>query len=194
MKTNPQKTVKNSLTLLTALFGCAMTLATIAPVYALSKSDVNQAATIAPTGQKSIIVAQATRSVQGNRKDEVIRKGFMETSFNLDSNGNLNAMTKTWSDMNAKGFTGGVVIVFTDASGGAIWSTEQQTYGVDGKWIGKSSRTETWRAKVPSEIRSQISGYAIYQEHAPRGRTLAWLQSPDGQATIKAVVTIIRNN
>jgi hypothetical protein len=94
-------------------------------------------------------------------------EGYMETSFDLDSNGNLNARTKTWTDVKLKGFTGGVLIAFTDASGSAIWSTEQQRYGVDGTFIGNSNRTENWQAKVPPGTLSRISGYAILQEHTP---------------------------
>ncbi len=192
MITNPKKTVKNSLALITALFGCGMTLASIAPVYALSKSDVNHAVTLAPTGQKNLTLAQAaTAPIQGTQENEVKRKGYMNTSFNLDSNGNLNAITKTWTTVRLSGFTGGVSIVFVDASGSAVWSTEQQRYGVDGTVIGNSKRTESWQAKVPPEIRSQIKGYAIVQEPTPRGRILEWLRSSQGQATVKAVVKMI---
>jgi hypothetical protein len=45
MITNPRKIVKNSLALATALFGCGMTLATIVPVYALSRSSVTNTQT-----------------------------------------------------------------------------------------------------------------------------------------------------
>jgi len=193
MATNLRKTVKNNFALVAVLLGSSMTLATtIVPAHALSKFDVNHAATLSPIGQKSITIAQtATFPVQGNRKDDVVRKGYMETSFDLDSNGNLNARTRTWTDVKLKGFTGGVLIAFTDASGSAIWSTDQQRYGVDGKAIGNSNRTENWQAKVPPEILSRISGYAILQEHTPRGRALDWIRSPEGQDTIKGLINII---
>lgn len=194
MATNLRKTVKANFALLTVLLSSTMTLATtIMPAHALSKSDVNHAVTISPTSQKSIIIAQtATFPLQGSRKNEVVRKGYMETSFDLDSNGNLNARTRTWNDVKLKGFTGGVFIAFTDASGFPIWSTEQQRYGVDGKVIGKSDRTENWQAKVPPDILSRISGYAIVQEHTPRGRVLDWIRSSEGQQTIKAIVSFFK--
>lgn len=197
MATNISKTVKNNFALVTVLLGYGMTLATIVPAHALSKSNVTHAATFSPspTGQKSIIVAQtATFPVQGTRKNEVVRKGYMETLFDLDSNGNLNARTRTWTDVKFKGFTGGVLIAFTDTSGTVIWSTEQQLYGVDGKFIGNSDRTENWQAKVPPQTLSRIGGYAIVQEHTPRSRALDWLQSPEGQQTIKSVVNIFRKS
>jgi hypothetical protein len=177
---------------LLSLIALGMTLATITvvPAHALSKSDTNHAATLSPIPQKSITIAQTTTAtfpVQGNRKDDVVKKGYMETSFDLDSNGNLNARTRTWNDVKLKGFTGGVFIAFTDASGFPIWSTDQQQYGVDGKSIGRSDRTETWQAKVPPEILNRISGYAIVQEHTPRARVWDWVQSAEGQQTIKAL-------
>lgn len=195
MPTNLTKTVKNNFALVAVLLGYGMTLATIVPAHALSKSNVNHAATLSPTGQKSIIIAQtAPLPVQGTRKDEVVRKGYMETLFDLDSNGNLNARTKTWTDVKLKGFTGGVLIAFTDTSGSVIWSTEQQRYGVDGKLIGNSNRTENWQAKVPPEILSRIGGYAILQEYTPRSRVSDWIQSPEGQQIIKGVVNIFRKS
>jgi hypothetical protein len=196
MKTNP-KTVKNSLALVAALFGCGMTLATTAPVYALSKSNDLHAATLSPSPveRKNITVAQAaTAPIQGVQENEVKRKGYMKTSFNLDSDGNLNAITKTWTNVRLSGFTGGVYIVFVDSSGSAIWSTDQQRYGVDGTAIGNSSRTENWQAKVPPQISSQIKGYAIVQEPTPRGRILEFLRSKEGQETIKGIVKIVRND
>jgi hypothetical protein len=197
MATNLRNTIKNNLALVAVLLSYGMTLATIVPAHASSKSDVNHTATLSPIGQKSITIASQapTFPVQGKpQKDDVVKKGYMETSFDLDSNGNLNARTKTWTDVKLKGFTGGVLIAFTDASGTAIWSTEQQRYGVDGKLIGNSNRTENWQAKVPPEILSRIGGYAILQEHTPRGRALDWLRSPEGQETIKGIVNIFGKN
>ena len=181
--------------LFSLLLGSGMMLATTLPAHALSKSDVNHAVTLPPTGQKSTVIAQAAPSpMQGAQKNEVVKKGYMETSFNLDSNGNLNAKTKTWTDVRLKGFTGGVLIAFTDLNGAVIWSTEQQQYGVDGTWVGKSSRTENWPAKVPPETLGKIVGYAILQEPTPRGRALDWLRSSEGQATIKSIVKIFSKN
>lgn len=130
--------------------------------------------------------------VGGTRKNEVVRKGYMETSFNLDSNGNLNARTRTWTDVKLKGFTGGVLIAFTDASRTPIWSSEQQRYGVDGTYIGKSDRTENWQAKVPPEIVSRITGYVILQEYTPRSRVFDWIRSPEGQQIIKDIVSLFK--
>ncbi len=191
MTTNLKKTIANNLAIATVLLSSAMPFAaTIMPANALSKSEVNHASILSSTPEKSITIAQAqnvTFPIQGTRKNKVVRRGYMETLFDLDSNGNLNARTKTWTSRKTSGFTGGVLIAFTDKSGNAIWSTQQQRYGVDGKWIGKSNRTVNWQAKVPPEILSRIGGYAIVQEHTPRGRVLDWISSPQGQGVIKTL-------
>ena len=68
--------------LFSLLLGSGMMLATTLPAHALSKSDVNHAVTLPPTGQKSTVIAQAAPSpMQGAQKNEVVKKGYMETSF-----------------------------------------------------------------------------------------------------------------
>ena len=131
-----------------------------------------------------------TFPVNGERQDK-IQSGSMYTRFTLNPNGNLYTTTRTWTKVKLKGFTGGVFIALTDVSGFPIWTTTQQRYGVDGTWIGKSDRTETWQAKVPADILARVEGYAIVQEHTPRARVWEWVQSEEGQRTIKAAVTTI---
>ena len=193
MATNLRKIVTNNFALVAVLLGYGMTLTTtVMPAHALSKSDVTHAATLSPISQESITIAQATTfPVQGTQKTDVVKKGYMETSFDLDSNGNLNATTRTWTDVKLKGFTGGVIIAFTDATGSAIWSTEQQRYGVDGKMIGNSNRTENWQATVPPDVLNRIEGYAIIQEHTPRSRVGDWIRSEEAKQIINAIIKIV---
>ena len=192
MTTNLQKAAKNNFALISVLLGCSIALTTtVVPAHASSKVDSARTATLSPIPQRSITIAQAaTFPVQGMKKDNVVRKGYMETSFALESNGTLNAVTKTWTDVKFAGFTGGVVIALTNADGIPIWATEQQRYGVDGKAIPgkKSSRTENWQAQIPPDILSKIKGYAIIQEHTPRNRVFDWIKSPEAQQIVKGVI------
>lgn len=164
-----------------------------------SSSTVNQFTRLAPEAEPAPeLVAQAspavTFPVEGEREDNVWKgdKGKMRTWFNLDSNGNLRAGTKTWNDSKFAGFTGGVYIVFTDAAGNQIWNTEQQQYGVDGKKIGNSDREDMWQATVPPDILNRIEGYAIKHEHTPTGRVWEYLASEQGQQMIKSIFVLIR--
>lgn len=158
-----------------------------------SAPEVDSAPQSAPETGSTPQSAPLTFPIQGTNEKTVWKnKGHMKTSFDLDSNGNLNATTKTWNDSKFAGFTGGVTIAFTDTSGTPIWSTKEQRYGVDGKAIGNSNRTENWQATVPPEILSRIGGYAIVQQHTPQGRAIDWFGSEQGQQVIKQALVLIR--
>ena len=204
MTTNLRKIVRNNFALVGFLLCCSVTLATtVVPAYALP-SEIDNDATPLSIEQDAITEPQTTDDaigqdattttttfpVQGTQKNDVVRKGYMETSFALESDGTLNAVTKTWTTVKFAGFTGGVIITLTNADGIPIWATDQQTYGVDGTKIPrkKSSRTENWQAQVPPEILSQVKGYAILQEHTPRTRVLDWITSSEAQQIVKAAV------
>lgn len=165
-----------------------------------NSSTVNQFTRLVPEAEPAPeLVAQASPAVtfplEAEREDDVWKggKGKMRTWFSLDSSGNLRAGTKTWNDSKFAGFTGGVYIVFTDASGSPIWNTEQQRYGVDGKKIGNSDRTVEWQATVPPDILNKIEGYAIKHEHTPTGRVFEYLSSEEGQRMIKSIFVLIRS-
>jgi len=75
------------------------------------------------------------------------RGEHMQTTVNFSNTGTINCQTQTWCNNEFTGFTGGVWVMFADASGNIIGHTAPiQTFGVDGKWIpGKvSSRTDLW--------------------------------------------------
>lgn len=225
MTTNLRKIVRNNFALVGFLLCCSVTLATtVVPAYALpSELDndatplsieqdaitapqttddaIEQDATTAPQTTDDAIGQDATTTtttfpVQGTQKNDVVRKGYMETSFALESDGTLNAVTRTWTNVKFAGFTGGVIITLTNADGIPIWATDQQTYGVDGTKIPKkkSSRTENWQAQVPPEILSKVKGYAILQEHTPRTRVLDWITSSEAQQIVKAAVKYFGNS
>ncbi len=210
--------VGNNFALVGVLLGFSMTLATIVPAYALpseldndaTPSSIPQDATTAPQTTDDAIPQDATTApqttndatpqgainttttfpIQGTQKNDVVRKGYMETSFALESDGTINAVTKTWTDVQFAGFTGGVRIALTNADGLPIWSTQQQRYGVDGTRIPKkkSSRTENWQAQVPPGILSKAKGYAIVQEHTPTNRVIDWANSPEFKQLVKLAV------
>lgn len=178
MTTNLKKTISNNLAIATVLLSSAMPFAAnIMPANALSKSEVNEISIVPQTPQKSITVAKHMGihlPIGGQRQDKVGRKRrhkyYMKTSFSLNSNGNLTATTRTWSRRKFWGFTGGVYIVLTDASKNPIWTSEQHRYGVNGRRLGKSDRTEKWQATVPKSILTRVRGYAIVQQHTPSKR------------------------
>ncbi|MEL7245568.1 MAG: hypothetical protein AAGM40_25020 [Cyanobacteria bacterium J06573_2] len=194
MTTNLKKGIAKNLAIATVLLSSGMPFAaTIAPVNALSKSEVSENSIVAPTPQKSITVAKHMGihfPVGGTRQDKVGRKKrhkyYMKTSFSLNSSGKLTATTRTWSRRKLWGFTGGVFIVLTDAYKNPIWTSEQHRYGVNGRKLGKSDRTEKWQATVPKSILSRVRGYAIVQQRTPTRRVWKWIGS-----NLKTIVKIV---
>uniref|UniRef100_A0A914XPQ9 Uncharacterized protein n=1 Tax=Plectus sambesii TaxID=2011161 RepID=A0A914XPQ9_9BILA len=123
---------------------------------------------------------------------KVTKKGEMETSFSIDDNGLLSAQTRTWSSDKAKGFTGGVFIALFDETRSVQWNTEQKQYGVNGKWLGKSDRTDTWTEQVPTDVLPNIKYFAIVHRHTPTGRVLNWMK--DHKEEIMLVTKMIASS
>ncbi|WP_121970974.1 PQQ-binding-like beta-propeller repeat protein [Leptolyngbya sp. BC1307] len=136
--------------------------------------------------------------IKGSRHDDVAG-GHMQTDFSLDVGGTLSAVTRTWTNVKLKGFTGSVAVVLTDGDKKLLWALPPRKYGVDGKLVGDNDRHDNWSETVPSGIINQVRGYAILQQHDPKWLSLAgeraeqfldWLNSDEGKATIETVATI----
>ncbi len=143
--------------------------------------------------------------ITGNRKDSVAN-GRMPTSFTLNSNGQLTAVTNTSTGVQLAGFTGGVSIILLDNNKQPIWASKVHKYGVDGCLngvdgclIGTCNHNDNWSDSVPANILSQVRGYAILQQHTPKWLKLAgqrgeqflrWLNSDEGKATVSSIVAI----
>ena len=132
-------------------------------------------------------------------RDNSVGNGGMRTSFTLNSDGRLTAVTNTRTKVKGAGFTGGVSIILLNGDRQPIWASEVHKYGVDGCLIGTCNRNENWSDSVPPDILRQVRGYAILQQHAPKwlqlvgqrgDQFLRWLNSSEGQGTIKTIVTI----
>ena len=136
--------------------------------------------------------------IKGARHDDVAG-GHMQTDFSLDAGGTLDAITRTWTNVKLKGFTGSVIVVLTDIDKRPLWASSPRNYGVDGELVGDDDRHDNWSETVPSGIINQIYGYAILQQHDPKWLSLVgdrgeqflhWLNSDEGKATIATVATI----
>ncbi|MBD3558692.1 AbfB domain-containing protein, partial [Planktothrix sp. FACHB-1355] len=135
--------------------------------------------------------------ITGNKEDRVAN-GRMRTSFSLNADGTLTAVTNTRTGVQLAGFTGAVSVILVDENKQPIWVSGVHSYGVDGCTIGRCNRNDNWSENVPSEIMSQVRGYAILQQHDPKWRVfdrgtqfLSWLRSDEGKATVATIATII---
>lgn len=138
-----------------------------------------------------------TFPITGDREDRVAN-GRMRTSFTLNADGTLTAVTNTRTGVQLAGFTGAASIIIVDENRQLIWASDVHSYGVDGCVIGKCNRNDNWRENVPPDIMSRVRGYAILQQHNPKwrvfdkgGQFLRWLRSDEGKATLSTIATII---
>lgn len=141
---------------------------------------------------------QVSFPITGER-DNSVANGSMRTSFTLNANGQLVAVTNTRTKVKMAGFTGGVSIILLNANRQPIWASSVHKYGVDGCWIGTCNRNDNWSDSVPPSILQQVRGYAILQEHTPKWLSLVgqrgeqflrWLNSDEGKATVTTIVSI----
>jgi len=83
--------------------------------------------------------------------------------------------TRTWTDARTSGFTGGVAVGLLDANNVIIWVSAQQSYGVDGSWIGTNDRTENWSATVPQDKLKVGVKLLIVHDHAGKNRLVEFV-------------------
>ena len=83
----------------------------------------------------------------------------MWTTACLDRpSGILVARTRTQSVTLLGGFHGCVLVFVLDNSGAVTASTDAHTFGVDGRWIGKSDRTDVWTHQFdPAQANAAVS-------------------------------------
>ena len=103
-----------------------------------------------------------------------VATGHMKSTVKLSNTGVLTGTTRTWTNNEIQGFTGGVRVELQDRDGNVLkWDMPVQTYGVNAKALtasAPSSRTADWRFEVPAEIVNQTARIRILHRHTPQGR------------------------
>jgi hypothetical protein len=74
--------------------------------------------------------------------------------------------TRTWNNVKLTGFTGSVLVLFVNDRGQTVgYSPVKHPLGVDGKWIGRWSRTDAWQFDItPDQTRGAV-GIEIVHSH-----------------------------
>jgi hypothetical protein len=103
-----------------------------------------------------------------------VATGHMKSTVKLSNTGVLTGTTRTWTNNEIQGFTGGVKVELQDRDGNVLkWDMPVQTYGVNAKALtasAPSSRTADWRFDVPAEVVNQTARIRILHRHTPQGR------------------------
>lgn len=102
---------------------------------------------------------------------------FMTTSATLLSNGALTAFTRTQTVTWFGGFTGGVQVIMANADDVVIGASAQNTFGVDGRYVGVSDRNERWTESIDPAIASQTARLGVVHAWTPRVDTAAMVEA-----------------
>jgi hypothetical protein len=98
-----------------------------------------------------------------------------------------------------RGFRGAVAVALLDQNQVPIWVSATQHFGVAGRWIGISNRTDNWSDNAPTDILPNVRYIAIIQQWDPNNvfnDIQAWLAGISNVAQqlgpiIQAVTTIV---
>lgn len=75
--------------------------------------------------------------------------------------GHVDATTRTRTVTLFGGFHGGVNMIYSDAGGIAIGMSQTERFGVDGRWVGRSDRTDYWSAELSADLAARTTSITI---------------------------------
>ena len=137
----------------------------------------------------------AVAPITAEREDDLGDGRHMKTTVRFSGTGKAYAETKTWTDNNFVGFTGGVLIAYVDANGDVLGMSEMVQFGVDGRAIpGKAStRNDRWNPTVPGELAGKVKSLEVVQTHAPKNRLLEAVRQLRSTSVARALNEAIEN-
>jgi hypothetical protein len=151
----------------------------VVPVLTLALAGVTApAASAAPPVAATASAAQASSSLttaspkSSTVEDGVTRSGarrMRTTATWFPAEGRVVATTRTWNSVKMTGFTGGVQVVFLDREGHVLGFTGVRTFGVDGTWVGRATRTDVWQEPVPNAPAGAVA-IRVVHTHAGKNR------------------------
>jgi hypothetical protein len=93
---------------------------------------------------------------------------YMDTHGTLLKSGHIDATTRTRTETDLGGFHGAVQILLEDANGQTIGNTAPHVFGVDGKWIGRSDRTDYWTQDLDPSLTQRTTAIHVLHFWAPQ--------------------------
>ena len=113
-------------------------------------------------------VAERPPSLNISLQSDLGNGHFMTTNGVMLNSGRIEAMTRTESVTWFGGFTGGVQIFFEDANGFTIGASQIQAFGVDGRWLGRSDRTDFWAEDINPSVAARTVAIHVVHFWYPR--------------------------
>ena len=99
---------------------------------------------------------------------------YMRAIVSLDDVGNMQVRTNTFVHIDLAGFTGGVIVSLSDASGQLLYVTPIVQYGVDGRFIfwSQSDRWDNELLQRGPDIARRTARIDVWLGWAPKNRLL----------------------
>jgi len=91
----------------------------------------------------------------------------VDTSVTLYADGRIVVNTTTHEETALRGGHAGVVVLLYDVKKFWLWASTPVRYGVDGKWIGQSDRTDSFTQFVDPDTMGRVVYVAIKHYEAP---------------------------
>ena len=117
---------------------------------------------------------------------------YMQSQVTLNDDGNFQVVTHTFTHVALKGFTGGVMVTFSDAQGNIIMRWGPVSYGVDGTAIpfgSASDRTVTETGSMSSSQAQTVDRIDAVLAYMPNIRF--WTDLGAAPAAIQKIIDFI---
>jgi hypothetical protein len=114
---------------------------------------------------------------------------YMQTNVTVSDNGRIDWTTTVASTYWLRGFTGGQILVVTDASDNVLWKSDQEQYGHGGTWINGGPRVIPNGSVLPPEVMEKAAKIGVMHYHAPKNRLVEDIVV--GAPAIGAIVAIL---
>jgi hypothetical protein len=93
---------------------------------------------------------------------------FMATHGAMSTQtGRIRATTRTRTVTFFGGFRGGVIVQFADGEGMPVGSSQMHPFGVDGRWVGRSDRTDFWQEDIDPGVVGRIATVTVIHTWEP---------------------------
>jgi hypothetical protein len=117
---------------------------------------------------------------------------YVSTHGLVHPGGYIDAQTRTRSVSWFCGYHSGVYLLFADAAGSTIGSSNMHVFGVEGAWMGCSDRTDYWGEEINPDVALHTRTLAVLHTGAPQVLQRTVERAIAGMWSITHVVTAIR--
>lgn len=134
----------------------------------------------------------ATQQVTAGLMSDLGSGHVMTTGATLLGDGHLHCVTRTEARAWFMGWTGGVQVVFNDASGVMWHASELHSFGIDAPPIGSGTRTDVWDEWFDTAVTQQVASIAIGHAWTPKVQLGGIIRNMTGAKLNDVIAAVFR--